>query len=98
MKIEGLDKNLIHRRYQRDEQVRFQKRLEEIKHRRPLYIVNTNIPILPIIQSSRVARINQSKQLAEENKTMKSRLEKLSQGKSEYSFRKSPKKKRIVSP
>lgn len=46
-----------------DEHNRLSRRLEEIKHRKPLFITNSNIPILPIIQSSRVARINYSRKL-----------------------------------
>ena len=63
MKIEGLENNLMHQKYMEDEHNRLSRRLEEIKHRKPLFTTSVNIPTLPIIQSSRVARINHSRQL-----------------------------------
>lgn len=63
MRFQCLENNLIQKRYIRDEAERLLKRLSEIKSRKPIFTKSENIPILPIIQSSKVARINNKKRI-----------------------------------
>ena len=85
MKIHSGEKHVVNQLCLKDEKHRQNRRLEEIKTRKPLYTLNSSVPSLPIIQSMRNARINHSKQISQQNQVFVLRLEKLNNRKSEYS-------------
>lgn len=63
MKLEGLENNLMHKRYRKDETDRLNRKLEEIKTRKPLFERNDNILVLPIIHFAKLTRLNNQKRL-----------------------------------
>lgn len=82
-----MENNLINKKYRKDESLRLHRRLEEIKARKPIFTRIENLPILPIIQSSKVARANNKKRIDKENEKMVSRIEHIiKNARSEYSF------------
>ena len=87
MRFVHLENNILYKRSRQAETERLKKKLNQISNRSPLYTKNSNIPVLPIINSSKVARINKQKKLETENQKMKQRIEAVSKQKSEYSYR-----------
>lgn len=63
MRFVHQENNLLYKRSQHAETERLKRKINQISHRTPLYTKNSNIPVLPIIQSSKVARINREKKL-----------------------------------
>ena len=87
MRFENLENNLMNKKYRKDESERLHRRLQEIKTRKPIFTRIENVPILPIIQSSKVARANKQRRIEKENEKMVNRIEHIiKNARSEYSY------------